>query len=154
MDTSSKCEPCKKCLFLVRINYLVHTFCWFETPQGRFPPILRHLAAMPFPTASSMRSDLICSLDLPICFFPGHLRHLLNYVPIIQGDLGYLTCHVMLHNYISDPGFQHLKSSKPRRGDFRLSFFMVPLWGFGQWLAVTQSKSKKSGSEFSIYSIL
>lgn len=59
MDTSSKCESCKKCLFLVWINYLVHTFCWFETPQGQFPPIFRHLAAMPFPTASSMRSELL-----------------------------------------------------------------------------------------------
>lgn len=88
--------------------------------------------------------DLNCSLDVPVFFFPGHLRHRLNYVPVIQGDLGHLTCHLMLHNYIPDPGFQHLKSSKPRWGDCRLSFFVVPLWFFGQRFAATQSESKKT----------
>lgn len=113
MDTSSKCKPCQRLSFLVWMNYLVHTFCCLETPQGRVPPIFRHLAAVPFPTASSMRSKLLSRRTF-FSFFPGHLRHLLNYVPITQGDLGHLTCHVMLHNYIPDPGFQQLKSSKPR----------------------------------------
>lgn len=59
IDTSSKCESCQRLSFLVRINYSVHTFCCLETPQGQFPPIFRHLAAMPSPTASSMRSELL-----------------------------------------------------------------------------------------------
>lgn len=97
--------------FLVQMNGWVHTSGCFGAPRALFPRLHRHLAAVPVPTASLLRAQL-----LPRClclFLPGHLRHILNYVPIIQGDLGHLMCHVMLHNYIPDPGFQHLKSSKP-----------------------------------------
>lgn len=67
-DTSSKCEPCQRLSFLVRMNYLIHTFCCLKTPQGQFPPIFRHLAAVPFPTASSMRSELLSRCTC--LFFP------------------------------------------------------------------------------------
>jgi len=132
MDTSSKRKPCQRLSFLVRKNYLIHTFCCPKHLRAGFLPFSGTWLRCLFPQPRQW--DLTCSLDVPIFYFflfPGHLRHLLNYVPTIQGDLGHLTCHVMLHNYIPDPGFQHLKSSKSRWGDFRLSFFVVPLWCFG-----------------------
>lgn len=109
METSCKHEPCQRLSFL---NYSVHTFGCLETPQGQFPPILRHLAAEPFPTALPMGSELLSRCTY--LFFPRAPQAPPELCAYNSGGLGHLTCHVMLHNYIPDPGFQHLKSSKPR----------------------------------------
>lgn len=102
------CELNQRCLHLVQINVRV---CIAPLALEHFRPSFL-LFAGSFPTASSLRPKWL-SRCMCLCF-PGHLGHILNYVSVIQEDLGHLMCRVILQDYIPEPGFQHLKSIEPR----------------------------------------